>query len=188
MAETNPDTTQYPHTEIGHFDHIEDGSGFPPFNPASFASQLVWLAICFGVFYLVMKRYAIPRIGGIFETRKDKIAKDLADAARLKQETDASIAAYEKSLATARQNAAAIAAETRAKLTAEVDAKRQAAEAALHDKLAKAETEINDIKAKALAEVSGIARETAQAVVSALSAATVSQDEIAQAVDGALAR
>jgi F-type H+-transporting ATPase subunit b len=183
MAETNQ-----VNTEVGKADRIEDGSGFPPFNPTTFASQLLWLAICFGLFYLVMGRVAIPRISAILETRKDKIARDLADAAKLKDETDAAIAAYEKALATARQNAAAIAAETRATLTADVDAKRHAAEASLQEKLKKAEAEIAGIKAKALAEVSGIARETAQSVVAALSTATVSPDEIAKAVDGALAR
>ena len=173
-------------SEVANDTHVE--IAFPPFNSTTFASQLVWLAICFGLFYLLMGRIAIPRISAILETRKDKIARDLAEAGHLKGETDAAIAAYEKALAAARQNAATIAAETRATLTADVDAKRNAAEVALHDKLAKAEAEIADIKAKALAEVSGIARETAQSVVAALSTATVSADEISQAVDGALAR
>ena len=179
--------TEKLHTEVGHADHIEDNSGFPPFNPTSFASQLVWLAICFGLFYLVMQRVAIPRIGAIFDLRKARIAKDLADAAHLKDETDAAIAAYEKALASARQNAAAIAAETRATLTADVDAKRHAAEAELTGKLTKAEAEIAEIRAKALSEVGGIARETAQSVLAALSQATVSSDEISTAVDTALA-
>jgi len=183
MAETHQ-----VNTEVAHDTHVEDGAGFPPFNPNTFASQLVWLAICFGVFYLLMGRLAIPRIASILGTRKDKIASDVADAARLKGETDAAIAAYEKALAAARQNAAAIAAETRATLTADVDAKRHAAEADLADKLAKAEADIAEIKARALAEVGGIARETAQSVVAALSSATVSAEEIAAAVDGVLAR
>jgi F-type H+-transporting ATPase subunit b len=182
MAET-PEV----HTEVGQVDRIEDSSGFPPFNPANFASQLLWLAICFGLFYLFIGRVAIPRIASILDMRKDRIAADLAEAARLKSETDAAIAAYEKALAIARQNAQAIAAETRATLTADVDAKRHAAETALHAKLASAEAEIEAVKLKALAEVSGIARETAEAVVAALTTATVSSQEIAAAVDAALA-
>jgi F-type H+-transporting ATPase subunit b len=144
------------------------------------------LAITFGVFYLVIGRVALPRITAILDVRKDRIAKDLAEAARAKAETDAAIAGYEKSLADARRNAAAIAAETRVALNAEVDAKRHEAEAALSDKLAKAEAEIAEIKARALGEVGTIARETAQVVVAALSTATVSADDIAHAVDGAL--
>jgi F-type H+-transporting ATPase subunit b len=180
MAETAQTTT-----EVGPPPRIEDEVGFPPFNATTFSSQLVWLAICFGLFYLLMGRVAIPRIGAILDQRRAKIAADLAEAARFKGETDAAVAAYEQALALARQNAAAIAAETRATLTADVDAKRQAAEHALSERLATAEAEIAAIKAKALSEVSGIARETAESVVAALSNASVSHDEIAAAVEAA---
>ncbi len=169
-------------TSVGQPDVIEDESGFPPFNSATFASQLLWLAITFGIFYILVGRLIIPRIGGIIENRRNRIAADLADAARLKGETDAAIAAYEAALADARKKAAAIAAETRATLTADIDAKRHAADAALHEKLSKAEAEIAEIKAKALAEVSGIARETTQSVVAALSTASISAEEVAAAV------
>ncbi len=69
------------------------GSGvFPPFDSTHFASQLLWLAITFGLFYLLMSKVIIPRIGGILETRHDRIAQDLDEASRLKGEADAAIA------------------------------------------------------------------------------------------------
>ena len=43
------------------------GGGFPPFDPSTFASQLLWLAITFGVLYLIISRAAVPRIGSILE-------------------------------------------------------------------------------------------------------------------------
>jgi F-type H+-transporting ATPase subunit b len=178
MAETT-------NTEVGARPKIEDEAGFPPFNPVNFSSQLVWLAITFGIFYLVISRVAAPRIAGILEDRKAKVAADLAEAARLKAETDAAIAAHERALADARRHAAGIAAETRAKLTAEIDAKRHVAEAELAAKLSKAETEIADIKAKAMSEVNAIARDTTASVLAALSSAHVSPDEIDHAVAAA---
>ncbi|WP_209000638.1 hypothetical protein [Labrenzia sp. DG1229] len=83
----------------------EHGVGFPPFDATTFASQLLWLAITFGVFYWIMKNVAMPRIAGILEDRKDRIAGDLSEANRLKDETDAAIAAYEQALAEARNKA-----------------------------------------------------------------------------------
>ena len=195
MAETNqvPVHTAAPNaaktgTEVGHTAPAHEGGSFPPFDPTYFASQLLWLAIVFGAFYVLMSRVAIPRIGAIVDARKDKMARDLAEAQRLKSETDAAAAAYEKALAEARRNAGAIASETRTKLNAEVDAKRHAAEASLSDKLSAAEAQIAEIKTKALAEVGGIARETAEAVIGQLSTAGASSDEIASAVNAALAR
>ncbi|MDR3494116.1 MAG: F0F1 ATP synthase subunit B [Ancalomicrobiaceae bacterium] len=186
------DTTQVPAgeatapqtgTEVGHNPPAHEGSGFPPFDTSTFASQLLWLAIAFGVLFVLMSRVALPRIADVIDAPKDKIAKDVAEAGRLKAETDAAIAAYEAALAEARQKAGAIAAETHKALSAEVEAKRHAAEAALSDKLAAAEAQIGEIKARALQEVGGIARDTAEAVLGILTPVPVSTDEIAAAVD-----
>jgi F-type H+-transporting ATPase subunit b len=154
---------------------------FPPFDSSTFPSQLLWLAITFGVLYWVISRIAAPRIASILEVRRDRIAGDLGEAERLRGETDAAIAAYEQSLADARRNAGAIAAETRDKVTRELDGKRHAIEAELAAKLTEAETRIADIKSKALAEVDGIATETTEAIVGALVGAS-SRDEAAAAV------
>ena len=54
---------------------------FPPFDPSTFPSQILWLAITFGLFYLFLKRVVLPRIGGILEVRRDRIAQDLDQAA-----------------------------------------------------------------------------------------------------------
>jgi F-type H+-transporting ATPase subunit b len=168
------------HTEVGHEEGGHSGV-FPPFDSSTFPSQLLWLAITFGVLYWVISRIAAPRIASILEVRRDRIAGDLGEAERLRGETDAAIAAYEQSLADARRNAGAIAAETRDKVTRELDGKRHAIEAELAAKLTEAETRIADIKSKALAEVDGIATETTEAIVGALVGAS-SRDEAAAAV------
>jgi F-type H+-transporting ATPase subunit b len=84
-------------------DAAHGGGAFPPFDPSTFPSQLLWLAITFGLFYLFLKRVVLPRVGGILEVRRDRIAQDLDQAARMKSEADAAVAAYEQELAEARQ-------------------------------------------------------------------------------------
>lgn len=172
----NVNTTAEVHHDGGH------GGAFPPFDSSTFASQLLWLAITFGLFYVLMAKVALPRIGGILENRHQKIAADLEAANRLKADSEAAGVAYEKSLADARVKAQAIASETNAALSASLDAKRSQAEAGLSAKLAEAETRIADIKAKALASVDDIAVETAEALVGALVGGTASREEIAAAV------
>jgi F-type H+-transporting ATPase subunit b len=180
-----PTMAQTAHTEVaGHGEGHK--AGFPPFETTYYPSQLLWLALSFGVLWWLMAKVIVPRLSDIIETRRDRIAADLSEAQRLKDETDKAIAGYEKALADARAKAQAIANETRQALNAETDAKRQAAEADLNGKLAAAEARISDIKAKALAEVGGIATDTATAVIERLIGTQAPAADIADAVSAAL--
>jgi len=171
------------HTETGVAHEGEHGSGvFPPFDSTHFASQVLWLAITFGLFYLLMSKVIIPRIGGILETRHDRIAQDLDEASRLKGEADAAIAAYEQELASAKAKGHSIADTAREAAKTKANAERAAIEADLAKKIVAAETRIADIKFKALADVGAIAEETATAVVKQLIGGTVTKTEIAAAV------
>src|SRR6476661_7446315 len=123
-----------------HTEHPGGGKPqFPPFNKETFASQLVWFVIFFVILYVLIGRFAIPRIGGIIEARRGRIDGDLAEANRLKEQSDAALKSYEKSLADARGRAQALANETRDKLSAEADEARRKLEAELNVRLAKAE-------------------------------------------------
>ncbi|WP_407048219.1 F0F1 ATP synthase subunit B [Methyloraptor flagellatus] len=183
MAETAHTTS----TEA-HGGAAQHGGAFPPFDPSTFPSQILWFALTFGVFFLLVSKLLVPRIGGIIETRRDRIVRDLGEAERLKAETDAAVAAYEKALAEARAKAQGIAAATHAELTAATEAKRAATEASLTAKLTDAEARIADIKAKAMADVDQIAIDTAETLVSTLIGTGVSREEVAAAVSASLTK
>ena len=142
--------------------------GFPPFESATFASQFLWFVLAFIILYVLMSRVALPQIGGILDKRKARIDGDLREAERLKGETDKAIAAYEAALATARQNAHAIAEDTRNSIKADLDGKRKVVEDDLGKKIAEAEARIDADKTAALGRVGEIAAETAAALVTQL--------------------
>lgn len=148
---------------------------FPPFDPAGFGGQLFWLAVTFATLYLVMSRVALPRIGGILETRRTRIEGDLKEAERLRIETDRALAAYEDALAEARKNAHAIAEETRSSIKADIDNKRKSVEADLAQRVAEAEARIQQTKTAALGNVDAIAAETAQELVAKLAGKVTAQ-------------
>jgi F-type H+-transporting ATPase subunit b len=154
---------------------------FPPFDSTTFASQILWLVITFGVLYWIIARIAVPRIGGTLAQRKGKIDGDLAEADRLRQATDKAIADYEAALAAARTKAQGIAQATRDASKTELDAKRAGVEADLAKKMAAAETSIQKAKTEALGKVDEIAADTAAALVSRL-VGNVSADEAKAAV------
>ncbi|HTJ58599.1 MAG TPA: ATP F0F1 synthase subunit B [Devosiaceae bacterium] len=160
---------------------VEAPVGFPPFDTATFGSQILWLVICFGALYWIISRVAIPRIGGIVTKRKETIDGDLAEADRLRKETDRALADYEAALAAARSKAHSIAEETRTKAKAELDRKKASVETDLAGKVSAAEASIQKAKESALTHVDEIAADTTVELVSRLTG-TVSPDEARAAV------
>lgn len=158
------------------------GGVFPPFDTSTFASQLLWLVIAFGITYYVISKIAGPRISSILEDRHDRIASDIAEAERLKRETDEAMENYETALSEARTRAQALANETRDKLTAETTAKRQASEEALSTKLAEAEVRINTIKSEALGQVDSIAGDAVAAIMEKLAPKAPTAAAVSKAV------
>jgi len=154
----------------------------PQLDAHNFAPQLVWLTITFIGLYILMARTALPRIANVIEERRDRISRDLDDAARLKSETDNAIASYEQALAEARHQAHKIVQEAREKLHAEIARERQEVDSDIAKKVAAAEQAINEAKFAALAHVNAIALETTEAVVDALIGVKPSRDEIKAAI------
>jgi len=175
-------------TTTAHTEAPGGGGDFPPFDKTTFPSQLFWLAICFVALYLITARLVQPRVAGIIEGRKKQIAGDLAEASRLKSESEQAMADYEKALADARTRAQTIASETRDRLQAEAERNRKALEEQLNGRLADAEKQIAATKSAAMANVRGIATEAAAAIVTRLTGVTAPETAVAAAVDAVLKR
>lgn len=161
---------------------------FPPFQSETFASQALWLVLTFTILYVLMAKVALPRIGSILGARSGRIADDLAEAARLKDESDAAIAAYEKALADARSRAQAIAGDMRQKQAGEAETARKALEQQLDVKLADAEKQIAGTKAAAMSNVKGIATDAASAIVERLIGTAPAANDVAAAVSDVVKR
>jgi F-type H+-transporting ATPase subunit b len=171
-------------TEVPKGEH----GAFPPFQSQSFASQLVWLVIAFVLLYVLMAKLALPRVGGIIENRQKRIDDDVAEAGKLKHQSDEAVAAYEKALADARGRAQAIANETRERQAAEAEAARKKVEDQLNAKLADAEKTIAATKQTAMGNVRAIAEDAAGAIVERLIGTAPDQKAVADAVAGVLKR
>lgn len=175
-------------TTTEHVPKGEHDGGFPPFNPQNFASQLVWLVIAFVLLYALMAKWALPKVAGVIEKRQKGIEGDLADAARLKVQSDEAVAAYEKALADARGRAQAIANETRERQAKDAGAARKSVEDDLNARLAQSDKTIAASKAAAMNNVRGIAEGAAAAIVERLSGTAPSEQAVAAAIADVLKR
>jgi F-type H+-transporting ATPase subunit b len=157
----------------------------PQLNPLDWAPQLIWLVITFGILYLLMVYVALPRIGSVIEARADRIKKDLAEADRLRRETEEAIAAYEQALAEAKQKAHAIVEEGRTKLKEEIAAERAQLESQLAKKSAEAEKRIAEAKESAMRDVNTVAADVAADIVRQLIGLAPAKADIDKAVETA---
>ena len=180
MAEKSHGTGAHTGADGGH------GGGFPPFESSTFASQLVSLAIAFVALYVIVSRIALPRVGSVIDARQNAIEGDLAQAQKLKDESDAALRAYETDLAAARSRAQAIGSETREKLNAASEAERKTLEDQLNAKLAAAEKQIGATRESAMSNVRGIAADAAGAIVQRLTGVLPDSKAVNSAVDASL--
>jgi F-type H+-transporting ATPase subunit b len=159
----------------------------PQLDFSTYPSQLIWLAIIFFGLYMVLSKFALPRIGGIIEQRRDRIAADLDEAKRLKEESEKALATYEAELAEAKTRAHAIAQEARDKLGTETDRQRADVEAQISAQLAEADARITESRDAAMAQVKDVAADTAGQVVQQLiGGRAVAKTKVTKAVNDAL--
>lgn len=159
--------------------------GLPQLNPQDMAPQLIWLALTFIALYFVLSKITLPRISSVIDERKNRIERDIAEGERLNGETQNAIAEYEQKLADARSKADTVVKENREAVTADLETKRQAAEAEDHARMAAAEERIETMKADAMAQVATISTETAQELIKRLIDTDVSADEVQRAMQPA---
>lgn len=158
----------------------------PQLDLATFPPQLIWLAITFIVLYLLMAKLGLPRISRVLEARHRAIEGDLEKAQQMKVEAEAVIAAYERALSEARQQAQLTLKETTDRLNADAaERQRQTAEK-LAAETAAAERRIAQAKNAAMADLRDMAVEVARAAAARLAGGALDGAGAAAAVDAVM--
>ncbi|MGB1118376.1 MAG: F0F1 ATP synthase subunit B' [Parvibaculales bacterium] len=157
----------------------------PQLDPASFPSQLFWLAVCFGTMLLVLSVFVLPRITRTLATRQGRIDGDLEAAEKLRADAEAALAAYDAALQQARNNALALAQEMRAEIQAETDRQKAELDARLAEEAQKAEARLQAARDAALGGLDAAARDVVGDVIQAVGLATPGDADIDAALKAA---
>jgi F-type H+-transporting ATPase subunit b len=158
----------------------------PQLDPTTFAPQLIWLAITFVALYALMAWVALPKVGKVIDERRARIETDLKEAQRLRTESEAIHAAYERSLSEARAEAQAAIRQTMDRVNAEAAERQREAAARLASETAAAETRIAAARTAALANVRTIAVEVARAAAGHLTGTVPDEARVGVAVDAVM--
>ena len=152
----------------------------------TYASQIFWLLIVFGLIYFGIGKAMLPKVAGTVEARDRKIADDLAEAERARAKADEIEQAYNARIAEARAAAQKAAQDAKAASAAEAEKRVKAADAELAAQAAKAEAELAAAQAQALAGIEDVAAEAAQDIVARVSGRSVDKTAAAGAVKAVL--
>lgn len=163
--------------------HPAEEGGLPQLNTEHFAGQIFWLAITFGLLFILLSRVTLPKIASGLAARKSRIEGDLGAAEQSKKDASTALTEYEAALAQARGKALAMADENRKRIVGEIDGLRHAADAKAHEAMSKAEARIATQRTSAEGNIRSAAAEAAASIVERLLGAPVSSAEAAAAVD-----
>ncbi len=155
----------------------------PQLDPAVFEPQIFWLLVSFALLYWLMKTRVIPRISDILEEREHKINDSLRKADLLRDDAEAKMAEYERTMAEARARAQDTLRAVRERIAAEAAERHAELSERLQREVAAAETRINAAREEALGDMRDMAIEISRAASERLLGAEVPARSLSAAVD-----
>ena len=155
----------------------------PQLDYHTFVPQLVWLAISFVLLYVLMTTLALPKVKAAIEGRRHRLDSDLGRAAAAKQEAEAALAAYQKTLADARAAAQDTLRQTGERLAAEAAERQRELAADLTAQIEAAEARIAAGKDQALSDIRTVAADVGSALVEKLTGTTPDAATMTSAVN-----
>jgi len=139
----------------------------------TFASQIFWVLIFFGIVFFVIGRGMVPKVMETVDARDQQIAKDLAAAEAARAAADAEEEAWRAKSDSQRAEAQAVLARAKAEAAQATESKLAAANAAIDARMAQADARIGQARTAALGEIETVATEAAGDIVSRLAGLTV---------------
>lgn len=152
----------------------------------TYASQIFWVLIFFGLIFFVIGRGMVPKVMETVAARDSQIAGDLAAAEAARKAADAQEEAWRVAANKQRAEAQALIATAKAEGAKATEARLASANAVIDQRLAEAEARIAGARAGALGEIETVASEAAGDIVARLAGVTVDAAAARAAVKEAL--
>ena len=155
---------------------------------ATYASQIFWLLLIFGLVFFVVGKGMVPKVMGTVDMRDKRIADDLTAAETARREADEQEEAWRKRENDNRARAQALIAEAKADAAGQTERAVAEAQSRIDEQLAAAEARIDASRRNAATEIENVATEATQDIVKRIAALNVSQAEAHNAVKEVMVR
>ena len=119
--------------------------GMPQLNPEFWFSQIFWLTISFGILFIVLSKFILPKIRNNLESRKSQIMDNIEIADDQKIKGEKNLKEYDKIIFDAKDSAKKTFNIAKEKIQLELSKEREKIENELNSKIKDAENEIDDL-------------------------------------------
>jgi F-type H+-transporting ATPase subunit b len=160
-----------------------ESGGMPQLNPEFWISQIFWLTITFGILYVVLSKFILPKIGKNLEMRKSQILENIEAAEKQRKESEHKIEEYEKIIQNSKNEARNYFNQAKEKVLKDINIKKESLDKELNKEIQKAEIEIQEFKNKAPEKINKIAMETSGDLLKQLIGAEVNNSSVSAIVD-----
>jgi F-type H+-transporting ATPase subunit b len=160
-----------------------ESSGMPQLDPEFWVSQIFWLTLTFGILYIVLSKFILPKISANLELRKSQIQENIEAAEKQREDSELKLKEFEEIISKSKSEAKNIFKETREKALRDIDFKRETLEKQIDEEIKKAEKEINELKKTAPEKINKIAIETSSEILKNLVGTEINNSSISAIVN-----
>ena len=170
-------------TFISQISKSAETGGMPQLNPEFWISQIFWLVLSFGILFLVLSKFILPKIRNNIELRKSQILENIEAAEKQKIEAENKLKNYEELITKSKNEAKNYFNEARKKIIEDIDKKKQSLEKEINIEISGAEDEVRELVKKAPEKIQKIAIETSSDIVRQLIGEEVNNSSMSAIVD-----
>ena len=160
-----------------------ESGGMPQLNPEFWFSQIFWLTISFGILFLILSKFILPKIRNNLESRKSQIMDNIEIADDQKIKGEKNLKEYDKIIFDAKDSAKKTFNLAKEKIQLELSKEREKIENELNSKIKDAENEIDDLIKSAPEKINLIAVDTAGEIIQKLIGVGVNKSNVSAIVN-----
>ena len=151
----------------------------PQLDFSTFLPQIFWLFISLSFLYIVLSRYALPRVSDVIEERKDIIAQDIDSAKEYSAESEKAIEELNLKLSEAKANSQNLINKSLQSIKEDNEIKKSSLIKEINNEILESESKIKEKKETALDEISSISESLAIEMLENLSVGKIDKGKIA---------
>ena len=160
-----------------------ESGGMPQLDPEFWISQIFWLTITFGILYLVLSKFILPKISSNLELRKSKIQENIEAAEKQRESSEIKLKEYDEIIQKSKIEAKNIFKNAREKIIKDINSKKEILDKQIDDEINNAEKEIEALRKVAAEKINKIAIETSSDLLKKLIGTEINNSSISAIVD-----